>query len=348
MSAFPPPPPGMNYLAVIQPGLTFSLLGAFFGGLLIPLFIFLFLFTNPAARRHPVFILNVVIVIFGFALAVINVGEQWKNLVTPNNPPTDSLIFANIVFDVFSPLLIDSVLLFRLLAFYPRMITPRSTFIKVLAFPVFVKCGRLISVTLFLHQMNQTDGENSVTILANKLWFRNPYLISEWSLQITDNLLHYSSESLLARLRGVFVIALANFIFPLFMNITQLIMILRDRDYALGTEVLFANLYVSIFGVLFATVWASGHAWGRNHLSSQESTTTGDNPGYMGRETDPRSAGSSLKVIGKKLPQHYSLSFQGNQSATLGAENSVKDSTRSGIHVEQVVIKDSKSDDFLV
>ncbi|KAH0582282.1 hypothetical protein H2248_011920 [Termitomyces sp. 'cryptogamus'] len=189
MSALPPPPPpGTNYLAVIVPGLTLSLLGAFFGGLLIPLLIFLFLFTNRAARRHPVFIVNVTIVVFGLALAALNVSEQWKDMATPNESPGNSLIFANIIFDIVSPLFINSILLFRLLAFYPRITTPRSTIVKVLIFPVLVKCGRFISVTLSLHEMNQTNGNDSITTLATQLWFRNPYMISEWSLQIAGNL----------------------------------------------------------------------------------------------------------------------------------------------------------------
>ncbi|KAG6823831.1 hypothetical protein H0H93_003027, partial [Arthromyces matolae] len=138
--------------------------------------------------------------------------------------------------------------------------------------------------------MNQTDGQGSIAILAGKLWFRNPYMISEWSLQVADNLYENTSPfdvpllltphpsystlflvwklrkfyrgsetgfrvqnsafnehqlvacevltidvhvgSLLARLRGIFVIALANFVFPLFMNVTQLVLIVRDKDYA--------------------------------------------------------------------------------------------------------------------
>ncbi|KAG6816332.1 hypothetical protein H0H93_008184 [Arthromyces matolae] len=353
MSSFAPPP-GTNYIAVIQPGLTFSLLAAFFGGILIPLLIFLFLFTTPAARRHPVFILNVAIVIFGLAFAGLNVGEQWKSMVTPDSPPGDKLIFATIVFDVILPIIIDSVLLFRLLAFYPPMTTPRATFIQVLTFPVLVKCGRLASVTLFLHQMNQTDGQGSIAILAGQLWFRNPYMISEWFLQIADNLystlfffwklrkfsrgndksgFRVQNKSLLAKLRGIFIIALANFVFPLFLNITQLIFIFQDRDYARGTEILLANLYISIFGVLFATVWASARAWGvkdyRNDASGGYSSSISE-PGYMRSASETR---VGLGSRGKKSPSHYNLSFQDQTSTSPPKE---------GIRVDQVVQQDVK------
>ncbi|KAF8904066.1 hypothetical protein CPB84DRAFT_1773302 [Gymnopilus junonius] len=184
----PPPPPGLNYLAVIEPALTFSLLGAFFGGILIPLLIFLFLFSQPAGRRHPVFILNVAIVLLGLVLAAINVGQEWSNLVTPTKPVPQSLTLANITIDVLSPMIIDSVLILRILAFYPKESTPLSTLVTILAFPIIMKCARFSCVTVFLFKLGRTNGHGSITTLAAQTWFRNPFLVSEWSLQIVDNL----------------------------------------------------------------------------------------------------------------------------------------------------------------
>ncbi|KAG6887516.1 hypothetical protein C0995_014712, partial [Termitomyces sp. Mi166 len=349
-----PPPPGLNYIVVIEPALVFSLLGAFFGGILVPLLIVLFLFTKPVARKHPVFVLNVAIIVLGMALAAVNVGQEWSNLVTPTKPVPQSLTLANIALDVLSPMIIDSVLVFRLLAFYPRITTSRKTFVMVLAFPVVVKCARFSCVTIFLYNLGRTNGQGSITELAAKTWFRNSYLVSEWSLQIADNL--YSTtffffklrrfykggdnnflvrnKSLLARLRGIFAIALANFVFPLFMNVTQLILIIRDTNYARGAEVLMANMYVSIFGVLFATVWASGNAWGRNNQNSDHSafqTTISENPGYIGSGTDPRLVGSKTKLGGNHdMPKHYNLLLRGDHSSTLAPRN-----TGDGIHVEE-------------
>jgi len=337
--------------------LTFSLLGAFFGGLLLPLLIILSLFSTPTARRHPVFILNVAIILLGLALAAVNVGQEWSNLVTPTVPIPDKLTLANIALTVISPMIIDSVLIFRLVAFYPSISTPRSTLVKVLAFPVIVKTARFICVTLFLHRLGQTDGQGSITILAAKTWFRNPYLVSEWSLQIADNLYSTSfffwklkkfynggensflvrNKSLLSRIRGIFAIALANFVFPLFMNVTQLILIIRDTNYARGAEVLMANMYISIFGVLFATVWAKGHSWGQQNGKHDMSTfqTFSESPGYV--SSDTRLAGRSAN---SGLPKHY-VSFQGNQSGTLtGSQPGVN------VHVEQMTLSDVKTDNY--
>lgn len=183
----PLPPPGLNFLAVVQPALTFSLLGAFFGGILIPMLLFLFLFSTPVSRRHPVFMVNVAIILLGLTLAAVNVGQEWSNLVTPTKPVPQSLTLTNITLNVLSPMIIDTVLVFRLLAFYPRITTPRSTIVKVLIFPVIVKCARFGCVVTFLTKLANTNGHGSITTLAAATWFQNPFLVSEWTLQILDN-----------------------------------------------------------------------------------------------------------------------------------------------------------------
>ncbi|KAG6843171.1 hypothetical protein H0H87_007198 [Tephrocybe sp. NHM501043] len=355
-----PPPPGTNYLSEIEPSVIFSLLGAFFSGLLVPPCIFLILFTKPVARRHPVFILNLAIVILGLALAGINVGQEWSTLVDPTRPIPQSLTVANITLNTLPPIIIDSVLIFRLLAFYPSMITPLKARVMVLIFPVLVKSARLVSIILFLHKLAGENGEGSVTVLSQKTWFRNPYLASEWSLQIADNLYSTSfffwklrqfsrggktgfivrNKSLMAKIRGIFAFALANFVFPLFMNITQLVLLIRDPNYARGAQTSMVNMYVSIFGILFATVWASGNAWGRDRDTSDQSafeTTIGDYPGYIkfrsetGPETDGRGSPAS--------PKPYNLSFPEDQ-----IENTLL-SVRDGVHIEQMVV--IKHDDIL-
>ncbi|KAJ3859188.1 hypothetical protein EV359DRAFT_23063, partial [Lentinula novae-zelandiae] len=285
------PPPGLNYIAIIEPGVTFSLLGAFFCGMLLPLLVLLLLFSSSTARRHPVFLLNIFIIVLGLGLGAVNVGQEWSNMVTPLVAIPDSLTLANIALNTCSPVIIDSVLLFRILAFYPRMTTALSTYIGVLAFPIAIKIGRFVCVTIFLYHLGRVNGHGSITSLAAQSWYRNPYLMSEWCLQMADNLYSTSfffwklrkfyrgdgnnfllrSKSLLSRIRTLFAVALANFVFPLFLNVAQVILIARDHSYARGAEVLMSNMYLGILGVLFATVWASGNAWGRNNGKEDQS-----------------------------------------------------------------------------
>lgn len=86
-------------------------------------------------------------------------------------------------------------------------------------------------------------------------------------------------------------------------------LIARDPSYARGAEVLMANMYISIIGVLFATVWASGNAWGRNHSTHDQSaleTTFSEMPGYVSaarrtalgsKDSRPNMAGTSSTTV---------------------------------------------------
>ncbi|KAG6909190.1 hypothetical protein DXG01_001704 [Tephrocybe rancida] len=354
-AALPAPPPGWDHVGVTQTALTFCLLGAFFGGLLVPLFVFLLLFSKPVTRRHPVFIINLAIVVLGLALAAINVGQEWTNLVTPIKGVPTSLTLANIALNTFPSMIIDSVLLFRLLAFYPSICTPRRTYFIVLAFPITVKCARLTCVTLFLYNVGRTstDGPGDIFTVVESFWYRNPYLVAEWSLQIADNLYctlfflwklrkFYNGEhnrrpardkTLLARLRSIFAIALANFVFPLFMNVAQLILVLRDVHYPRGSEVLISNLYVAIIGLLFATVWAGGNAWGRDDQENDQLPLQAafQNPGFI--EIGPRMASRA-----SESPKHRDLSLQGqgDQSGPLAPNRilDIIDIKRATVHDE--------------
>ena len=61
-----------------------------------------------------------------------------------------------------------------------------------------------------------------------------------------------------SRLRTLFWIALSNFVFPVIFDIAMLILVFRDLNYMDGSYVTTVNSYVSILGVLFSTIWASG------------------------------------------------------------------------------------------
>lgn len=61
----------INVLAV-QTALTFLIIGTVMGTLLIPIIISLVVFSTPASRRRPTFVLNVCSTVFGISMAVLN------------------------------------------------------------------------------------------------------------------------------------------------------------------------------------------------------------------------------------------------------------------------------------
>ena len=62
----------------------------------------------------------------------------------------------------------------------------------------------------------------------------------------------------LERLKTLFWLSVSNFVFPVLLNVVQLVLILRDNDFERGVLVLMVNNYLTIIGVLLATIWASG------------------------------------------------------------------------------------------
>lgn len=92
------------------------------------------------------------------------------------------------------------------------------------------------------------------------------------------------------RLRGLFYMALGNFIFPLILNVIQIIFITCDRSFLHGTYVMFVNDYASIFGVVFATIWTSSSHWSQQTTGSPGSSWNQNGSEKQGGYNDSRRA----------------------------------------------------------
>ncbi|KAF9448445.1 hypothetical protein P691DRAFT_775406 [Macrolepiota fuliginosa MF-IS2] len=285
----PPPPPGLNYIDAIRPSLNFILALTPLGAVLVPLIITLFVFSSPQSRRHPVFILNVLACCSGIVEAATNAALETKQILYPLEPVSKSLLTTVIAFSIVSPLFIDSILLFRILAFYPIGITPTSTLVAIFSFPILVKCGRFVVVVMYLNSFAKGSGNlPNVLLAATSTWPRNPYIMAEWSMQMADNTYASAfflykiwefrrtredvpvirSKSLLSYLRSLFLIALGNFVFPIIMNIASIVLIARDPSFINGSYILLTNNYVAIIGVVFATIWTRKQNWNNEERSS--------------------------------------------------------------------------------
>ena len=71
-----------------------------------------------------------------------------------------------------------------------------------------------------------------------------------------------------SRLKGLFWIAVSNFVFPVILSIVQLVFIFRDPDFLKGTYIYVTNSFVEIIGVLLATVWTSSSHWKSDSTST--------------------------------------------------------------------------------
>ncbi|KAI6044544.1 hypothetical protein EDC04DRAFT_2599295 [Pisolithus marmoratus] len=128
--------------------------------------------------------------------------------------------------------------------------------LKILAFPCYVKCARVVALTLFLHDYYFASP-------TPDLVFRNPNLIVEFTMQITDNMysvgfflynLHVRTRSMKrggipARVRQIFYISVANFVFPLILSIALLITFVAAAPFHIIWYLLpVVNNYVTVMG----------------------------------------------------------------------------------------------------
>jgi len=183
-------------------------------------------------------------------------------------------------------LIVDSVLILRLYAVYHPRTTRALTVVSVFTFPALVKIARIVVIGIFLRRLINFGRTNDNMCLAMAVFFpRDRFIVSEWILQAVDNL--YTSTLFIYRLRGqtllfsgtsyrtkrimarLFFIAVGNFVFPVILNLTQIIYLFFNDTYVHGSVILLINVYVSIIGVVFATVWVSGDAYmASNHAST--------------------------------------------------------------------------------
>ncbi|KAF8878274.1 hypothetical protein CPB84DRAFT_348763 [Gymnopilus junonius] len=117
---------------------------------------------------------------------------------------------------------------------------------------------------MYLHTFTHSSGRlPSVLLAAESTWPKNPYIITEWTLQMTDNtyasaffiykiyqlrktdrdfdIFIIRNRSFLSYMRSLFLIALGNFIFPVIMNIASLVLIITDPSFTDGTYILLTN-----------------------------------------------------------------------------------------------------------
>jgi len=75
-----------------------------------------------------------------------------------------------------------------------------------------------------------------------------------------------STNSIANRVRTLFWIAATNFVFPVAFNIAQVVVMYRTSSAITASYLMWTNIYVSIVGVVYATVWS--------HVTSSGPSTT--------------------------------------------------------------------------
>ncbi|KAI6035884.1 hypothetical protein EDC04DRAFT_2174761 [Pisolithus marmoratus] len=266
-----------NFIDTIRPPFEFVVGVTALSACLVTLLVILFLFSTHESRRRPVFCLNVIAISTAVVLSILSGITSGRAIFDPFSPTGEGIYIATVFFAIFPPVFYDSILLTRLLALYPVNVTPGSTLLKIFIFPTCIKCSRLIVLSLYLREFVQsTKILQSLEQHAQATWYRNPYITAEWTMQMLDNLYSVSiflynlhartsrvkcSSHTRRRIQQIVFISVTNFVLPLFLNVAQIVCITTSHSFTAGTMVLLTNNYVSVIGVLCATIWFSGSEW---------------------------------------------------------------------------------------
>ncbi|KAI6120960.1 hypothetical protein EDD16DRAFT_810956 [Pisolithus croceorrhizus] len=329
------------FINTIQSSFDFILASTALSACLFTLLVTLFVFSTRESRRRVVFRLNVFAICLSMTLAVLIGLACGRLILDPFNPVWESFYATAVAFAPYPPILYDSILLTRLSALYPFHTTPSVTLVKIFAFPFCVKCARVVVLTLFL--IDYVKFGFTAQALAqhqDDIWYRNPKITAEWVLQMADNLYSVSlflynlriRTSLVRgvggiseRIRQIFYISVANFIFPLFFNIAQIILDMTDRVSTAGAVIIVINHYVAVIGVLCATLWFSGSEWVRTHGQPMSGH------GLLDKPNSERAHGSSGKGRSEILVIERSLCTLDSASLEAGhAKDARKMSSLNG------------------
>jgi hypothetical protein len=182
--------PFMSTLAAVslRHFLAIILIVAPLGAALVPIVGVLFFFTPCESRKRPVFILNVFACLLGICQSLFFASLNSSVILHPDKPLSHTTLLAAVAILLTPPILINSILLFRLLAFYPIQLTPRLTLIAVLAPTCICKAARLASLIAFLvtYPFARSDAPAYAT-LPGLVWGRGPWIVCLVALQALDN-----------------------------------------------------------------------------------------------------------------------------------------------------------------
>ncbi|KAF7328830.1 hypothetical protein MVEN_02512100 [Mycena venus] len=185
----PPPPPGLNYIAAIKPSLSLLMIGTVWSTMLIPLLAVLLFFSTRDLRRQPMFIMNVVSILAGLAIGMINVYLEVTAILYPLTQAKKSVFIPFVALIMYLPVFVDTILLIRLYVVYPPRTISWTRCLIVFGPPLTFKIVRVANLIVFLVQWNSFLQERESPLVAGQtLWGSQPWVKIEWFFQVFENL----------------------------------------------------------------------------------------------------------------------------------------------------------------
>ncbi|TCD65456.1 hypothetical protein EIP91_002670 [Steccherinum ochraceum] len=280
------PPPGTTWIAAIGPAVNFLMIGATLGAAEIVMLCALLFFSTPSLRRSFIFLLNLFAILLGIAGTVVNCYEEIHSLMSPTSPVHPSVILTMGILTGIGPTYLDCMLLVRLHAVYSGRRVARRALFVILGIPITLNVGRAVNSIVYLvnfwnNMQKLVKGPSGLdggyVIVSSQL----PSVKIEWFAQIfadcyssvlflyplyKSNALYKAGTSFSRKIVTLFWISVTNFVFPVILSITQLVvyMVIPTRfDIVLYIQEV--NYHITIIAVVFATVWVFEGRWAQQH-----------------------------------------------------------------------------------
>ncbi|EJD43389.1 hypothetical protein AURDEDRAFT_125841 [Auricularia subglabra TFB-10046 SS5] len=327
------------FASSIQPPIAFLMIGTIFSSMLLPLLIAVVYFSNDSTRRQPIYKLVVFVIMLALGLGVWNGVIEVTAILSPLVHQSENEYFAFEVAYSITPWLVDLVLFLRLMTVFNPKQTKRSTLLAVFAFPVAIKALRLAMIITFAIQWHRHINHiGSALLAAGQTWATSFCVKVEWVSQIFDN--GYASALFMYRLRGsirlsaspgagrdtvgqriatLFWIAATNFVFP---DLT-----VSDSMF------LRVNTYLSILGVVFATVWSSSLSAAGSARSTLIQTSGMDTGGRI----------SFKHATAHEVPQDATYSLRQTMNDTEDDSRTAKHHSEGGTAIQMAVLLDGSA-----
>ncbi|KAI1787111.1 hypothetical protein LXA43DRAFT_1098601 [Ganoderma leucocontextum] len=292
-------PPLAEALPEMRDGLNLLVVGTVFASFLIPAVILLFFFSPVTIWRTPLFILNVLAIILGLVLQIIYIYVIINTTLIRAVP--SAMVITIVAMNFLVPICVQGILLVRLVGVYPPTRNTRMQNIAIYIPVVAFKIARLINASYATRDLVNHTPDSLGVIAAAQLVWGTKYVKVEWFLQLFDDMfvsglfVHKLYVSVMARkeadidtghsgsgsnyswaerIRTLYYIAVSNFVFPILFNIAEIAIIFYDPNFFHGAIVVTVNCYVTIIGVILATIWAQGSKRGKPPSGSRHHATT--------------------------------------------------------------------------
>ena len=198
-------------VAALVPGLKGLLIATVFSSFLVPTAVVLFVFSTPALRRRPSFVLNVCAIAFGLAQGTLTAYVVVSSCYKPASacfgagepsltdfssrqitemvlrPPHPALVSVLTAVYIVGPICVQTILFLRVLAVHPPRQFALPVRLAIYGPTIVMKVTRAANAAYLLYTAQSNDGAPRTILSEYAAIWSSPFAKSELFLQLVDD-----------------------------------------------------------------------------------------------------------------------------------------------------------------